>query len=420
MGKGKMKGFFSCFGKKQILCLLSGLILAFAAAFAAGREKGLSEDGRLERNGYGQGEAVYRLQVEGVSEKPVLLELPLMEQGYTKEEAYHTYERVIEQLPELILGENHSIDQIRHNLNLPTYLSDYGIRLKWESETPEILNSFGEIQGDELKNRKTGEEGENAVLRVRMTEGTWPMEHRVTLRILPPEQTDEERARESFLQYLKEEDRKQAYTPFLQLPREYEGKKLSYQLEKEGVFFPILGLGIVGAVLMGLRDKEQIHIEQERRKRQLALDYPEILSRLVIFLGAGMSIRTAWECIVQDYNRGKEKHSKKSRYAYEEMYEASCQMRGGMPEGKAYEEFGKRCGIPSYMKLAALLEQNRKNGSKRLRDTLRVEMAEAFEQRKHQARRLGEEAGTKLLLPLFLLLAVVMVMVALPALMEFK
>mgnify|MGYP003379931437 FL=1 len=47
-------------------------------------------------------------------------------------------------------------------------------------------------------------------------------------------------------------------------------------------------------------------------------------------------------------------------------------------------------------------------------------MAEAFEQRKHQARRLGEEAGTKLLLPLFLLLAVVMVMVALPALMEFK
>lgn len=91
-----------------------------------------------------------------------------------------------------------------------------------------------------------------------------------------------------------------------------------------------------------------------------------------------------------------------------------------MPEGKAYEEFGKRCGIPSYMKLAALLEQNRKNGSKRLRDTLRVEMAEAFEQRKHQARRLGEEAGTKLLLPLFLLLAVVMVMVALPALMEFK
>lgn len=45
--------------------------------------------------------------------------------------------------------------------------------------------------------------------------------------------------------------------------------------------------------------------------------------------------------------------------------------------------------------------------------------AEAFEQRKHQARRLGEEAGTKLLLPLFMMLSVVMVVIAVPALMEF-
>ena len=50
------------------------------------------------------------------------------------------------------------------------------------------------------------------------------------------------------------------------------------------------------------------------------------------------------------------------------------------------------------MKLSGLLEQNRKNGSKNLRETLRLEMAEAFEQRKHQARRMGESrdktAGT--------------------------
>ena len=55
------------------------------------------------------------------------------------------------------------------------------------------------------------------------------------------------------------------------------------------------------------------------------------------------------------------------------------------------------------------------NGSKNLRETLRLEMAEAFEQRKHQARRMGEKAGTKLLVPLFLLLGVVMVTIMLPA-----
>lgn len=32
-----------------------------------------------------------------------------------------------------------------------------------------------------------------------------------------------------------------------------------------------------------------------------------------------------------------------------------------------------------------------KNGSKNLRETLRLEMADAFEQRKHQAKRMGEK-----------------------------
>ena len=35
-------------------------------------------------------------------------------------------------------------------------------------------------------------------------------------------------------------------------------------------------------------------------------------------------------------------------------------MKGGVPEGKAFEEFGRRCGLQSYMKLGGLLEQNRK------------------------------------------------------------
>ena len=42
-------------------------------------------------------------------------------------------------------------------------------------------------------------------------------------------------------------------------------------------------------------------------------------------------------------------------------------------------------------------------------------MAEAFLERKNIAKRLGEEAGTKLLLPMFLMLAVVLVIVIGPA-----
>ena len=101
------------------------------------------------------------------------------------------------------------------------------------------------------------------------------------------------------------------------------------------------------------------------------------------------------------------------------MREALDRMEKKVPEGKAYQEFGKACGLQPYLKLAGLLEQNRREGTKNLRGTMRLEMASAFEERKNLARKQGEEAGAKLLIPLFLMLGVVMAMVMAPALLSF-
>lgn len=42
-----------------------------------------------------------------------------------------------------------------------------------------------------------------------------------------------------------------------------------------------------------------------------------------------------------------------------------------------------------------------------------------MEQRKNLAKRLGEEAGTKLLLPIMLMLSIIMVLIIVPALIKF-
>ena len=88
-----------------------------------------------------------------------------------------------------------------------------------------------------------------------------------------------------------------------------------------------------------------------------------------------------------------------------------------MAEGEAYRQFGRRGRLQPYLKLSGLLEQNRKAGTKNIRAIFQAEMADALEQRKNLARRLGEEAGTKLLLPLFLMLGIIMTMVMVPAMM---
>ena len=49
-----------------------------------------------------------------------------------------------------------------------------------------------------------------------------------------------------------------------------------------------------------------------------------------------------------------------------------------------------------------------------------AELQDAFEERKNMAKKYGEEAGTKLLLPMIIMLIVVMAIIMVPALMSFS
>ena len=71
--------------------------------------------------------------------------------------------------------------------------------------------------------------------------------------------------------------------------------------------------------------------------------------------------------------------------------------------------------IRAYRKFGTLLSQNLRKGSKGLTDLLGREAEEAFEERKNLAKKLGEEAGTKLVIPLFLMLIIVFAIVIVPA-----
>ena len=94
-------------------------------------------------------------------------------------------------------------------------------------------------------------------------------------------------------------------------------------------------------------------------------------------------------------------------------------MQRGVPELQAFAEFGAGCRLRPYRKLSGLLEQNVRNGAEGLRKALETEMESAFEEEKALARRRGEEASTKLMLPLFLMLMIIMVMVSVPAFLAF-
>ncbi len=117
--------------------------------------------------------------------------------------------------------------------------------------------------------------------------------------------------------------------------------------------------------------------------------------------------------------RGK-KNTQKLRPAYEEMVVTCREIESGVGERTAYEHFGERCGGRRYRKLSSLLIQNAKKGTKGLAALLEQEAEEAFEERKNSAKKLGEEAGTKLLFPMLLMLGIVIAIIMVPALLSFQ
>ena len=96
------------------------------------------------------------------------------------------------------------------------------------------------------------------------------------------------------------------------------------------------------------------------------------------------------------------------------------EMQNGIPELECYERFAKRCDLMPYIKLGALLAQNLKKGTKGLWLQLEMEAHQSMNDRKNQIKKLGEEAGTKLLLPMLIMLIVVLLIVIVPAFLSIQ
>ena len=109
----------------------------------------------------------------------------------------------------------------------------------------------------------------------------------------------------------------------------------------------------------------------------------------------------------------------KEHYLYKEIKLACHQLQNGMSEEQVYQDFGRRCGQMRYRRLSFLLSVHLKQGNQQLLMLLSQEADSAQEDRMSMARKAGEEAGTKLLLPMMLMMVVAMILVLLPAYINF-
>ena len=182
----------------------------------------------------------------------------------------------------------------------------------------------------------------------------------------------------------------------------------------------VILLGIVTVVGIQIGKKRDKKLEKERIKKEKEQDYPLIVSELSILMGAGMSFRKAIERMVMSYRKGVMEKGKKTRAGFEDIVMTYRKMSDGLSELQALEELGKNSESREYRKLSMLLVQNLRKGSRDLLDCLEKEEKYAFELRKQNAIRAGEQASTKLLIPMAGMLFIVIVILVVPAMLQIK
>lgn len=172
------------------------------------------------------------------------------------------------------------------------------------------------------------------------------------------------------------------------------------------VFCLLLQAGIVVFSDRDLMEKVK------KRRQSIQLDFPDFVNKLTLLVNAGMTISRAWEKAVSD--------TCKQTPLYIELGAAILDIKSGVPEYKAFEEFAQRCHVPVITRFVSVALQNIRKGNDELVPVFRLFASECWEMRKSTARKFGEEASTKLLFPMMLMLTAILLIVGMPAVLALR
>lgn len=167
---------------------------------------------------------------------------------------------------------------------------------------------------------------------------------------------------------------------------------------------PVLVFVLVYALYDDIRDKAN------KRREAIARQFPNVVSKLALLVTSGMIMDKAWN----------ETAHSQDLELYIEMQKTSDELNSLISPEVAYGNFISRCSTKETAKLASAILQNLSKGNAEIGRLLKDMAKEAWQERKHNAKRDAERANAKLMIPSMLLLVSIMIMIMVPIAMNFN
>lgn len=410
-GKDIRQLMISYYRKKKRLqiCVISvGLILGILFFISDRFSKEISPGGEILREAYDGRNKVIQANAHSESFGKTEVTIAVDRQSYNDKETEQAFEMTRLWLEQVMPGNNEDLSKVRENLVFPDYYEEYGISVSYTSDQYALIDGSGTVKNEELQKE------ESVYITAELSYGEKSKSYVFPVLVYPPILTAEEAFQKALEETLAEENQRQKENEVLRLPATVGGEEVYFTKKQDMRCFYVILMGILCAAFLGKGMDQDLDKLYEKRKQALTFAYPDFTGKLALLTGAGMNVTGAIKKIYRD---GKEKAAEPF---YEELGIFVRNLDNGMLEERALEDLGKRSGLPQYRKFCSLLSTHMKKGSLSLKKHLENEAEEAFTEHQNHIRKLGEEAGTKLLLPMLLMLLVVMALIMIPAFMTYQ
>lgn len=357
---------------------------------------------RLERPDIGQEDRKEDLYVT-LDEEKVPFTATIKARKRTAQENKELLEKAKQKLQAELKGENDSLDAVTKPLYMPSSAEGGEIVVSWSSDCPEILSYDGSL-GEEIPKA-----GKTVQLEAVLSGDGMADRFTAQVFVLPLEDNSLQGRLKEALQMENPEETKATYM----LPATLGGQPLLWYKKGNDPALYVAGAILAVGVLLPWHRKEQQKEARKKYQASLLKMYPTLVSQLVLYMGAGMSISQTFRRIAEG------KKGRQPGALEQECQHFIRELAQGVPEQEALYRMGERSGLWEYRTFCGMLIQNRSRGNDSLLPMLQAEAQKAFAERQRRARVLGNEAGTRLLMPMMLMLVVVLLLVLFPAITSF-
>lgn len=386
-------------GKVAILIPAVGLLLTVVLSIYEKRDITV-----LERSESGKNEV--RITAMGKYGETTL-DIDILPQIESEEECQVLYEPFVTELKKTVLAENESFEEIESDLLFPETLEGYPFVVDYRVEPREYLSKNGAII-------KQPEVSQPIDILMTVSCDYFENEERLSGCLLNTE-SNEEKFRREISEYLKEKNENDRSSKALCLEDYVAGEEVSWKIQKKSLIPKVPALCLLTECVLFTENKLKKREKIKKRKKEIREEYPEFAVKYSLLYNAGLPPIRALERIAADAKR-----RKKEGPLYEELNKALRENESGMSSVEALTKMAVSCDTDEIKYFCGLICQNMRKGGKDVAKDIKRAAGESEKIRRDEFRRKSETAGTKLTIPMIILLGMVFVLIMYPAFTQFS